>query len=270
MMAGAKAGKPDSKQGKQVIMLSVLGVAFLGAAIYGVTGSLSTPSAAPEPPAAVQAAQPTPGAEGAAPEGAAPAEVSVTVGGKPGSEAAAMQLPEISNSDPFKPTVAGKSNGGTTVAKPVERKAAEPQVKIAEAPRPAPVVSVSPAPAASSAQAPKVQLLPPPRPQVAVTGIIDAEGGADMALVDVDTEHRIIQIGDLLPGNYRVKRIAMDGVLLVSGNDRYFVALGNKAEGAAATGGAVASGGIAVPGGTAVPGATVPGGVVVPGGAVSY
>lgn len=232
-----KDAKPNSKQGQQIIMLSVLGVAFLGAAIYGIAGSLSKPSAAPEPPAVVRSAQPTGTPDGATPDGTAaiPAKPGVAVAGKPGVEVSATTLPDVSNADPFKPALPTVSaNGAAPVVRPEARKPEPAQVRIAEAPRSTPSVSVAPS---SPVPAVKIAPPPPPRPQVAVTGIIDSEGGADMALIDLGTEHRIIQLGDMLPGNYQVKRIAMDGVLLVSGTDRYFVALGNKSEGAALPGG---------------------------------
>jgi hypothetical protein len=75
-----------------------------------------------------------------------------------------------------------------------------------------------------------VQPAGPQRPELFVTGIIDAEDGADMALVELDQKHRIIQVGDVVGNNYRVVRIGMEGVLLQNGTDRYFVALGNKSQ----------------------------------------
>jgi hypothetical protein len=72
---------------------------------------------------------------------------------------------------------------------------------------------------------------PPERPDLAVTGIIDAEGGPDMALVTVGSEARILQVGDVLPGRYRVTRITLSGVQLATKDDRWFVPLGNKSDG---------------------------------------
>lgn len=239
-------GKPNSKQGQQAILLAVLGVTFVGVAIYGVAGSLSQPAAAPGPPPAA-AAPSTPNPDGETPHGTTPEGTTpggTTPGGtpavagvevKPGGDPSALQLPEVANADPFKPALPKVSNSGP--AKPTAGKPASAPVRIAEAARSLPNVSVTPVPSAPAAPVKPVAPPPPPRPQVAVTGIIDAEGGADMALIDLGTEHRIIQLGDMLPGNYQVKRIAMDGVLLVSGTDRYFVALGNKAEGAPVPGG---------------------------------
>ena len=72
---------------------------------------------------------------------------------------------------------------------------------------------------------------PPARPDLQLTGVIDAEkGGTDMALVIIDDQQRILQVGDRLPNNYRVAKIALDGVLLVSGKDRFFVTVGKKTE----------------------------------------
>jgi hypothetical protein len=219
-----QVAKPESKQGKQIILLSVLGVAFVGAAIYNFAGALSQPAAAPPPPAEVQTAS--------APEEATPAASPVEIG-KPDVTVPALPLSPVSNADPFKPAVSSPkpSSGGpvTSVAiKPLPRVAPEPKVKVVDV---APSAAPAPAPAAPEV---KIAPPPPPRPTLAVTGIIDSQGGTDMALVTIGTESRILQLGDTLPGNYRVKRIAMDGVLLVSGTDRYFVALGNKVEGAAA------------------------------------
>jgi hypothetical protein len=66
----------------------------------------------------------------------------------------------------------------------------------------------------------------PDRPAVALTGVLDTEGAPGMALLMVDTERRVVQVGDVLPKNYRVKKISQNGIELVNGRDRYFVALG--------------------------------------------
>ena len=67
----------------------------------------------------------------------------------------------------------------------------------------------------------------PTRPTVAVTGIIDVEGGTDMALVEMGQNQRIVQVGDMLD-TYKVKKIDMSGLVLVNGKDRYFVALASS------------------------------------------
>jgi hypothetical protein len=72
---------------------------------------------------------------------------------------------------------------------------------------------------------------PPARPELLLTGVIDAEkGGTDMALVIMEDQQRILQVGDKLPNNYRVAKIGLGGVWLVSGKDRFFVAVGEKTE----------------------------------------
>jgi hypothetical protein len=97
-----------------------------------------------------------------------------------------------------------------------------------EVQRGVPVAAVTPVAPEKPAPPP-----PPVRPELAVNGIIDAEGGKDMALVAMGEKQRILRVGDKLPNNYRVKRIGMDGVLLVHARDRYFVELGAKEEPAA-------------------------------------
>jgi len=95
------------------------------------------------------------------------------------------------------------------------------------------VATVTPAAPVAPAPAPApVPVTPPERPNVSVTGIIDTEGAPGMALISVASDQRIIQVGDVLPQNYRVKRIWNNGIELVNGRDRFFVALGEGSQAA--------------------------------------
>ncbi len=243
-----KFQKIDPKQVPQVAGLAALSLAVFVFAAY----SLLSASGGPTTKAAAQAApagEPEKPAETPGPEGApgtgAPAQPGLP--GQPGAPEMAGQpglpLPEVYNSDPFRPAVQPKSKGAAAAPAPApapapERAGPRKAQALLAAPEPAgawPLPAAGPGAVAGSAPAAGAPAAPaapaaPTRPELAVTGIIDASEGADMALVSLGAEQRIIQVGDLLPNNYRVKRIGMDGVLLVNGKDRYFVALGNKAQ----------------------------------------
>jgi len=223
-----KFQKMDSKQTSQAIVLGVLCIGVVGYGGYSLMAGDGTTGT----PAAAAVKEGTPDAEAPAPE--------------PGPEAGAVvaqkapSLPGQYNPDPFRPAV--KPTGTGT---PAVRAVTPAPVKVAPAPAPAPARGPAPTlppvvEARASVQAAEVKeekpAPPPPpvRPEVAVNGIIDAEGGKDMALAEVGEKSRILRVGDVLPNNYRVKRIGMDGVLLVHARDRYFVELGAKEEPAAA------------------------------------
>ncbi|HEU4752768.1 MAG TPA: hypothetical protein VFU47_06635 [Armatimonadota bacterium] len=233
-----KFQKIDSKQMPQVIVLGVLTAGVLGygafsflsgsspnkaqaANIDPATGQLKAPAGGDPTPAA----SPQP-AQAAQPDGAKP---QMAQGGAPGLGVGGV------NPDPFRPTV-GSSPSGAPVAGPKPPAAGSP----APGPRLPSVDAGSPGPAVEPAgpsgvpveTAPEPQK--PARPALTVTGVLDVDKGDDMALVQVGPEQRIVQVGDKLPNDYRVKRIALDGVLLVhSGDqsflpDRYFVPTGGN------------------------------------------
>jgi len=224
----AKFEKMDSKQLPQVIALGVITLGVLG---YGVVQAMGPGDKKPaEAPAAATAAAGD-DAEEQKP-GEAGSDVQITQAGAP-----AMQLPGTFNPDPFRP-LRGAKVAPMPAPAPAPRAAAKP-VRTASALRwPSSfdnVPSLSP-----SGQAKPETLVPaappaPVRPMMLVTGIIDVEDGDDMALIVLDgRDRRILQVGDVVANNYRVKKIAMDGVMLVNGTDKYFVSIGKKDEAASA------------------------------------
>ena len=215
-----KFQKMDSKQTSQAIVLGVLCLGVVGYGGYSLMagdGTTGTPAAAAVTEGTPEAAAPAP-----APE-AGPVVAQKT-----------PSLPGQYNPDPFRPAVKPSSSTAPAV-RPVTPAPAvvAPRPAPARGPAPTlpPVVEAKPSVQVAEAKEEKPAPPPPPvRPEVAVSGIIDAEGGKDMALAEVGEKSRILRVGDVLPNNYRVKRIAMDGVLLVHTRDRYFVELGAKEE----------------------------------------
>ena len=202
-----KFQKMDSKQASQAVVLGVLCVGVLGFGAYNLLGAGGRSG--------------TPAAAAAAPVDPAPATPPVVTAAVPSVKGAAV--PSRVNPDPFRPvTGTAKVEPGSPVAPPPV--ATGP---VAARP-PAPTLPPAGVAAPTVPEKPAAPAPPPPpvRPQVAVTGIIDAENGKDMALAAVGDEQRILTVGDRLPNNYRVKRIAKDGVLLVHKRDRFFVELG--------------------------------------------
>jgi hypothetical protein len=235
-----KFQKLDPKQVPQVAALGVLSLGVLGFAGFSFLSSLA-PAAATQPPAGKAEAAPAAGADKA--KAGSAAQIA-----QAGTNGPALQLPAIFNPDPFHPAVTPKAPPGAAV-KPAAPAHSEPKhgaQRSAAYPPSLPAVAApgSRPSAAPSPGAPAAPLLPPApvRPTVSVSGIIDAQDGPDMALAEVDSVQRIIQVGDVLPNKYRVKRIQMDGVLLVNGKDRFFVALGSKAQAANAGAPAAAPG----------------------------
>ncbi len=225
----AKFEKLDQKQMPQVIVLGVLCVGVLGYGVMQAVGGEKKPAPAAEQASATS--EPA-GATSTTPE--AEAGVQITQTGAPG-----LQLPGTFNPDPFRPLKTGK---------PV----ATPPPAPAPAPAPAPtrtarlpkwptfegLPSLGGNEGLPPAQPSVITPAPPPgpvRPTVVLTGVIDVEDGDDMALAVLDgKDRRILQVGDVVANNYRVKKIAMDGILLINGTDKYFVTLGKKDEAAAA------------------------------------
>jgi hypothetical protein len=227
-----KFQKLDSKQVPQAVALGVLCLAALGWGGYNLASGLSAGNAqaAPVDPAVQATGQEAPSDPGT------PVEPEGTENANPEMAQSPMADPSLLgggagsfNPDPFRPKVKTKPQELPKPPAPVPNPGALPPVDPwasgpAGGSRPGygPAVAAAPQPEAPPA---------PERPELAITGIIDVDKGPDMALVEVGAEQRIIQVGEKLPNSeYRVKRIGLDGVLLVHSGDRYFVALGNKAE----------------------------------------
>lgn len=211
-----KFQKLDPKQVPQVIALGVLSLGALG---YAAVNFMGTPARSNSPAAAQQAkVQP---ASATTEPGAAAAN---TPGNGPeGTMAGNLTLPGQYNPDPFRAPASADEK---------KTPAPAPAPKFTPPSRPAPALpsvgrEFTPPPAPSVPVVPPAPVAPPApeRPNVVVTGIIDVEGNPDMALVEFGAEQRIIQIGDQL-SDYKVKKIGLDGIWLVHGKDRFFVALG--------------------------------------------
>lgn len=245
-----KFQKLDQKQTPQVVALVVLVIGVFGWAGYSAISSAAPPKKKPTQTSlgneTVQIAKapenvvgnsrtgvpgsPADPANIAA--GVAAAEGAATTGGPvPSPIPGGAPLPSIYSPDPFRSLVpsqpksgrTGKSAGSLAPSKPV-RTARNLPFRLPGSEGmwsgPGGSAEVRPAPPA-----------PPVRPELELTGVIDAEkGGTDMALVVIDDQQRILQVGDMLPNNYRVKKIGLDGVLLVCGKDRFFVTVGKKTE----------------------------------------
>ena len=209
-----KLQKMDSKQVAQVVVLGLLSAGVLGYAALQFLGSGSRPanaSAAQAPGLEQAAAAPgAPGADGSpAPEPAAP--------GKGVAPAGLGTTGAGYNPDPFRSPVEPKVQGPPPAPGPRVQRDLWPG-NPGSLPNPGGEVPGGPVLPGGPIE-PAVQ-----RPTLAVTGIIDVEGGTDMALVEVGSASRIVQVGDLVD-TYKVKKIDMSGLVLVNGKDRYFVAL---------------------------------------------
>jgi hypothetical protein len=240
-----KFQKMDQKQGPQVIILVVVAVG-----VFGWVGFSAINGAAPPKK------QPTKTAEGSEPVRVAQAPANVLNGGGPGSPAtgtaavtaaegaatsgAALPspipggapLPGIYSADPFRSLVPAQSKTQPAPSAPHRASSgANRRMAISKLFGGLPNVGDAFPGLAGGDVTKPAPPAPPARPELELTGVIDAEkGGTDMALVTIDQQQRILQVGDVLPNNYHVAKIALDGVLLVSGKDRFFVALGKKTE----------------------------------------
>lgn len=228
----AKLEKMDPKQVPQVIILGVLTVGVLGWGAMQAMGS----GGEKKPAAATAAATPDDDekTEPAAAGTGTGSDVQITQAGAP-----AMQLPGTYNPDPFRPAKGAKSTLPPLEAAPPPPPVRKP-LRTASALRwPGNFESVPSLGGGDVPAKPEVVVPAPPpapiRPMMLVTGIIDVEDGDDMALIVLDgRDRRILQVGDVVANNYRVKKIAMDGVMLVNGTDKYFVSIGKKDESASA------------------------------------
>ena len=244
-----KMQKLDPKQVPQVIVLGALCAAVLGYGGYTFLSG-SSPNTAQADPAQKD---PEGGSEvGVQGSGVQGADGDVRAPGKRVAQGGSLPAPPpIFNPDPFKPNA--KPAQGSAVGVQGSVQGSEVGVQgsggggagFTGDPLPPPGPGQGSgfgAPGSGggdgSAGASPSQPVKPTRPILAVTGIIDVDtqGGNDMALIELGSEQRILRVGDRLPNGYYVKRIALDGVLLVHHGggsvlrDRYFVALGNKSQ----------------------------------------
>ncbi len=251
-----KIDKLDSKQMPQVIGLGVITVGLFGWAAFSLLGGLS-PAPAPssaakgEKTVAAAAHPDRPGVQvtqnSVTPASLSPGAAAVT-GTAPGAPGAAAGLPGLVgsqyNPDPFRSPM--NKAAAATAAKQVEAPK-QPVAKAAATAKAAAPISAPPLPNLS-ARAPQwagaapagfapvtaapapVQPPKPVRPELQVTGVIAGEGIKEMATVRLGSEERIVQVGDRVSDAtaYKVRKIAADGLVLASGKDSFFVALGAK------------------------------------------
>lgn len=206
-----KFQKIDQKQLPQVVVLGVLSAGVLGWAAMQWLGSSRPANAAPQKDDQQLASAAAPGAE---------ANGGVTAGMLPSDTDPAPKLavPGGYNPDPFRgpaPKVEQPSRS--------EPPPPPPDIRVERSFGPLPNPGgLGPGRLAPVEQQPVEE--PPVRPTLAVTGIIDVEGGTDMALVELGQSQRIVQVGDMVD-TYKVKKIDLKGLLLVNGKDRFFAAL---------------------------------------------
>jgi len=215
-----KMEKMDKKQLPQVIALGVLSLALLGYAGSRLLGSRASRQAK-------AAEKPQPAASQVAQAGVQP--------GEPLPDVPGVTLPPLYNPDPF----AGRRRAvAINKSQPEGEDEPEPYAPKNQ-PEPPPGYPMGP-----GGLLPALGLLPSPlggddvptrptgpqRPQLKLTGVID--GSPDMALVELaDNERRLLQVGDVLPSQYRVERIQLQGITLHSqAGDRWFVPVGYDSE----------------------------------------
>ena len=247
-----KFQKLDSKQTPQVVILVVLVIGVFGWAGYSAISGAAPPKKKPTvaaDTATVQVAK-APSDVSTPVDGAAggPADAAQATGAAAAAESAATSgaplpppipggapLPSVYSADPFRSLVPDSGKATVRTAPKEGTPRTNRRLALNKMLRLPGADGVYPG---SGPEGEASRPAPPPlpeRPELELTGVIDAEkGGTDMALVTIDDQQRILQVGDVLPNNYRVAKIRLDGVLLVSGKDRFFVALGKKTEPAVA------------------------------------
>ncbi len=203
-----KFEKLDKKQIPQVLILSVLALGVIGYA--GFTYLSQAPVAT-----ASGTAGPGGGAAGPAVQPVLP--ITVLPAGAVGGQY---------NADPFKPAFRPGEDG----LKPMVRVSRNPG--FGEMALPFPGLPPAPSGVAGPARQPgtgqgTAEAAPPvpgpERPTCLVTGVIDAEDGASMAIVKFGERRQIVSLGDAVSNDYWVKEIKLTGITLVNGKDRFFV-----------------------------------------------
>jgi hypothetical protein len=245
-----KFQKIDQKQAPQVVILVVLTVAILGYAGFqflgGSNGSAHADTNTPPPninrSASAQTGDP---GKGVAPQTGQPGQSAAGVqaavtqadgqpgAAVPGAGPAGAAQPNVGlgapgyNPDPFRSPAKVEPVKPVVKPAPVEHHQTERWPgNPGELPNPG-----GPGVAPGGPTLP----VPPPapvRPTLTVTGIIDVQGGTDMALVETGSQQRIVQVGDQVDA-YKVKKIDLGGILLVNGKDKYYAGLASteKADG---------------------------------------
>lgn len=225
-----KFQKLDQKQVPQVIILGILTAGFLGWAGFQWIGAAGSAQAQPASAPGKKVASADPGDGAAAGQAGVPGQPGAPVSGQPGQPLPNVGLPVGGyNPDPFRAPA-----NLDPADKPVVKPSAPAKPEPARWPG-----SPGPLPGAGNPEVviqpggPTLPVEPPApvRPTLTVTGIIDVDGGHDMALVEMNQQQRIVQVGDLVD-SYRVKKIDLSGVVLVHGKDRFHASLasteGNK------------------------------------------
>ncbi len=213
-----KFQKLDAKQVPQIVVLSVLVVGVLGYAGFSFMGSTPSPANADAPKDERQVS-----VEGAAAtaEGQGAGATTILPAGTPGAPF---------NPDPFKPGAGSeKPNRFDPNPKPV--------VKVQEKPNRFGTGTFTPIPPAEKEQPKekeeKPKPIPPERPELLVTGIIDAEDGDNMALVSVGQDRHVIRVGDVLVASaraFKVNKIGMNGITLTKSKEKWSFPVGKPTE----------------------------------------
>lgn len=229
-----KFQKLDQKQVPQVVILGVITVGILGWAGYQWIGAASSARAETNPPAAARMAQADKGAAHSAtgePTATGQPDAGTAAGGPAPAGAGAVGLGVGGyNPDPFRAPANVEQPAKVTPA-PAPKPAQHEQPSARWPGNPGALPNPGGEGGATLPAGP-VEPPAPVRPTVVVTGIIDVDGGHDMALLEMNSQQRIVQVGDEVD-SYKVKKIDLNGVLLVNGKDRYYAGLASteKAEG---------------------------------------
>ena len=156
----------------------------------------------------------------------------------PPANAPGLSLPNSFNPDPFRSLEKPKKKNDQGQPKHTAAPAASTkQPLIASSMSRAPLLP--PAGGSAGLQGTTVSAPAPvaaPEPPVMVTGT-SLCSGSDTAILEVGGDHRVVQLGDPVFGEYRVKRITIDGVVIGSkARPHWFIGKTTKAKMAKAAG----------------------------------
>lgn len=239
----AKMQKLDPKDTPKVIAMGVLAVGMFGYFAMQMVGPPRKPAPAAKKGDA-QVKQASAAAE-AAPVDQEQLQKDLSRFGATGS---------VFNPDPFRPA---KLPNQIRKPAPATKTQAAPAEKIVRGPGALPGVPYGIAPGSVGAPAPPpAQALPVqlPRPELTLSGIIDAQDGADMAVAQMGQESVILKVGDRLPNDYKVLKVTLQGEKAAGGlwcenkpakgqkKDRFFIPLGGHTPALPTPGAAAGSG----------------------------
>jgi len=228
-MAG-KFQKMDPKETPKVIAIGVIAVGMFG--YFGMT-MMSPPKKAP------------------ATADAEPKKIDAAAGQQANGEASEEQQKMLAqllgsgsvyNPDPFRPVrLRGSKTPERVVPQPGPSKptGGRRSGRTDLNPPVVPPATGNPQYPTAAPQVPVVEPPALPRPEINLTGLIDAQDGPDLAVATVGAESMILKVGDRLPNDYKVIRVVPAGPRAtpcvwfennpkVGMKDRFFVTLGGK------------------------------------------